>query len=68
MQSFNHYTYDAHGQPIAMTTAVGTYSYGYDADGQFISVQARGGRSITYYRCQCAVAVSSLMGRIRASW
>jgi RHS repeat-associated protein len=42
------YTYDNQNLPITMTTAAGTFTYAYDADGQLISVQEPGGQTITY--------------------
>jgi RHS repeat-associated protein len=48
VQSYNDYTYNAQGEPINMTTTAGTFSYGYDADGQLTSVQTSGGTTITY--------------------
>ncbi len=42
------YTYNPDGEVTTMTTAAGTTTYGYDADGELISVAAPGGPTITY--------------------
>ncbi len=42
------YTYNPDGEVTSMTTAAGTTTYGYDADGELISVAAPGGPTITY--------------------
>ena len=48
VQSEYDYTYNDQGLPATETTPAGTFTYGYDADGQLISVQLPGGRTITY--------------------
>ena len=45
IQSSYVYTYNDVNLPVTMTTAAGTYSYGYDADGQLTSVESRTARS-----------------------
>ena len=47
-QSSYVYTYNNQSLPITMTTSAGTFTYGYDGDGQLISVQEPGGQTITY--------------------
>ena len=42
------YTYNPDGEVTSMTTAAGTTTYGYDADGELISVAAPGGPTRTY--------------------
>jgi RHS repeat-associated protein len=48
VQSSYTYTYDDQDLPVTMTTAAGTFVYGYDAAGQLTSVQTPSGRTITY--------------------
>ena len=47
-QSFFNYAYDAKGNRLAMITAAGVTSYGYDGINQLTSVSYPGGRSVTY--------------------
>ncbi len=42
------YTYNPDGELTSMTTAAGTTTYGYDADGELIRVAPPGGPTITY--------------------
>jgi RHS repeat-associated protein len=42
------YTYDSLGRIVTMTSLAGTFTYGYDANNQLVSVNAPGGRTITY--------------------
>ena len=47
-QSNYAYAYNSQNEPVTMTTSAGTFTYGYDADGQLISVLEPGGQAITY--------------------
>ena len=47
-QSSYVYTYNDQNLPVTMTTAAGKFTYGYDADGQLVSVQTPSGESISY--------------------
>ena len=47
-QSSYVYTYNNQNLPVTMTTSAGTFTYGYDADGQLTSVQTPGGETIAY--------------------
>ena len=48
VQSSYAYTYNLQGLPIMMTTQAGTFTYGYDADGQLTSVVTPAGETVTY--------------------
>ena len=48
IQSKFEYTYDGVGRRTSMTTLEGTTTYGYDSNGQLISVALPGGRTIHY--------------------
>ena len=48
VQSSYAYNYNNMGLPTTMTTGGGTFTYGYDADGQLTSVQTPSGDTITY--------------------
>jgi len=48
VQSSYSYTYDSRDLPISMTTLAGTFTYGYDADEQLISVRTPDGQDIAY--------------------
>jgi RHS repeat-associated protein len=48
VQSSYVYTYNNMGLPVTMTTAGGTFTYGYDGNGQLTSVTTPTGETITY--------------------
>ncbi len=48
VQSSYAYNYNLQGLPDSMTTESGTFNYGYDANGQLISVVTPAGETITY--------------------
>jgi len=47
-QSSYVYTYNSQNLPVTMTTSTGKFTYGYDADGQLVSVETPSGQTMTY--------------------
>ena len=48
VQSSYVYTYNSVGLPVSMTTASGTFTYGYDGDSELTSVRTPAGETISY--------------------